>query len=181
MISLRSGVTKKILRYFYLHDQEELYVNELVRKLGADKRNLVKKLHDLEDEGILKSQTLGNLRLYSINRAYPLYKEYEKIVRKTAGLEKEVESILRSVKGVSEAYIFGSYVQGKMDRHSDIDLLVVGSHSSLSLQRKLIQLQKEIDREINVVDMDRREYRKKLNDNDPCLTGILNKKSIRIV
>lgn len=181
MISLRSEITKKILRYLYLHKQEELYVNELVRKLDVDKRNLVKKLHDLEDEGILKSQTIGNLRLYSINCAYPLYKEYEKIVQKTVGLEKEIERILRSVNGIHEAYIFGSYAQGKMERHSDVDLLVVGSHSSLSLQKKLIQLQKEIDREINVVDMDRSEYQKKLNDHDPFLTGVLNKRPIRII
>lgn len=181
MISLRSEITKKILRYFYLHDKEDLYVNEIVRKLDVDKRNLVKKLHDLEGEGILKSKTLGNLRLYAINRAYPLYKEYEKIVQKTVGLEKEIESILRSVKGIDEAYIFGSYAQGKMERHSDVDLLVVGSHRSLSLQKKLRQLQKEIDREINVVDMDRQEYQKKLNNKDPFLTGILNKKPIRII
>ncbi len=181
MISLRSEITKRILRYFYLHDQEELYVNELVRKLDADKRNLVKKLHDLETEGILKSQTLGNLRLYSMNHAYPLYKEYEKIVRKTIGLEKEIKDILRSVEGINEAYIFGSYVQEKMEGHSDIDLLVVGSHSSLSLQRKLRPLQRKIDREINVVDMDRKEYQEKLNDKDSFLTGILNEKHIRVV
>ena len=76
MISLRSEITKKILNYFYLHKQESLYVNELVRKLNADKRNLVKKLHELEVENILKSQTRGNLKLYSINSGYSLYKEY---------------------------------------------------------------------------------------------------------
>jgi predicted transcriptional regulator with HTH domain len=43
MISLRSQVTRKILNLFFLNPHETLYVNELSRRLGLDKRNLVKK------------------------------------------------------------------------------------------------------------------------------------------
>ena len=70
MISLRSEITKKLLNYFFLNPQESLYVNELSRKLALDKRNLVKKLKELENETILKSEKRGNLRFYSINRDY---------------------------------------------------------------------------------------------------------------
>ena len=83
MISLRSEITKKLLNYFFLNPHESLYVNELVKKLHLDKRNLVKKIKELEKEGVLKSQTRGNLRLYSVNQDYPLYDEYRKIVIKT--------------------------------------------------------------------------------------------------
>ncbi len=181
MISLRSEITKNILNYFYLHDDEELYVNELVRKFSVDKRNLIKKLHELEAEGILKSRAQANLKFYSINRKYPLYKEYEKIILKTVGLEKKIRDILITVKGITGGYIFGSYPEGKMETHSDIDLLVIGHHSSLALQKKITQLQKETDREINVVNMDKKEYQKRINNNDPFLTGILNKKHIKII
>ena len=56
MISLRSEITKKLLNYFFINPQESLYVNELSSKLQLDKRNLVKKLKELEEVGILKSQ-----------------------------------------------------------------------------------------------------------------------------
>lgn len=181
MISLRSKITREILNYFYLHSQEELYVNELVRKFNADKRNLVKKLHELEAEGILKSRSRANIKLYSINRDYPLYKEYERIILKTVGLEKRVRDLLASVSGIEEGYIFGSYAEGKMEAHSDIDLLIVGEHSGLSLQRKLAQLQREMDREINVVNMNKSEYRKRLKHKDPFLTEIFKKKHIKII
>lgn len=91
MISLKSEITKKLLNYFFINPQENLYVNELLRKFSLDKRNLVKKLRELEKEGILKSQIRGNLKLYSINKSYPLYKEYEKIVLKTVGLEDRMK------------------------------------------------------------------------------------------
>jgi len=75
MIPLRSEITRKLLDYFFINPHENLYVNELTRKLNLDKRNLVKKIRQLENEGILKSQSRGNLKLYSINTDYSLYKE----------------------------------------------------------------------------------------------------------
>ena len=60
MISLKSDITRKILSYFYLNPHEELYVNELARNLHLDKRNLVKKVRELESEGILKHHERGN-------------------------------------------------------------------------------------------------------------------------
>ena len=59
-------LTQKILNYFFINPQENLYVNELSRKLQLDKRNLVKKLKELETEGILNSKTRGTLKFYSI-------------------------------------------------------------------------------------------------------------------
>ena len=44
MISLKSELTKTLLNYFFINPHEELYINELSRKLNLDKRNLVKKL-----------------------------------------------------------------------------------------------------------------------------------------
>jgi len=72
MISLKSEITQKVLNYFFLNPQENLYVNELARKLSLDKRNLVKKIRELEKEGLLISQQRGNLKLYSININFPL-------------------------------------------------------------------------------------------------------------
>ena len=181
MISLRSEIAKKILNYFFINPRENLYVNELLRKLSLDKRNLVKKLRELEKEGILKSQTRGNLRLYSINKSYPLYKEYEKIVLKTVGLEDKLKKIIREIPGINEAYIYGSYAKNKMDTHSDIDLLVVGSHKIILLQSRLNKLQKEIEREINIVNMDQREFKKRIQKKDAFILGILKDKNIKII
>lgn len=181
MISLRSGITKKLLNYLFINPQESLYVNELSRKLNLDKRNLVKKIKELEKEGILKSQDRGNLKLYSINKGYSLYNEYKRIVMKTIGLEASLRKIFHDTKGVKETYIYGSYAKDKMDAHSDIDLLVIGNHNSILLQKKLNKLQQETDREINVVNMDGSEFKKRIKNNDSFILDILKKKHIRII
>lgn len=181
MISLRSQITRKILNLFFLNPHETLYVNELSRKLGLDKRNLVKKLHELDHIGILKSERKGNLRLYGINPEFPLYEEYRKIVLKTIGVEEKLKQIMRETPGVQEAYIYGSYARDAMSAHSDLDLLVVGNHDIKTLQKKIILLQREINREINSVNMGEDEFRKRVDMKDPFLSGIFQQKAIRLV
>lgn len=178
MISLRSSVTKQLLNYLLLNPKEELYVNELSRKLDLDKRNLVKKLKELEKEGILTSQEKGNLKLYCIDSKYPLYQEYRKIFLKTIGLEARLKDIVSKMAGVTKAYIYGSYASGNMDTHSDIDLLVIGSQDILKLQKEISRLQKEIGREINVLNMDDSEFEKKRKNKDVFISRVLAQKHI---
>jgi predicted nucleotidyltransferase len=180
MLSLRSGVTKKLLNYFFINPHQELYTNELLRKLKLDKRNLLKKIKELESEGLLRSETKGNLKFYSINKSYPLYNEYRSIIFKTIGIEKRLAEIMRQLSGVKKAYIYGSYPQDKMAVHSDIDLLVIGSHKILELQKKLNPLQEEIDREINVVNMEERDFAARIKRKDPFITGVLKSKHIEL-
>jgi len=181
MISLGSKITNKLLNYFFINPHESLYINEMSKKLGLDKRNLVKKLKELEKEGILKGQKRGNLKLYSINEYYPLYNEYRKIILKTTGFEHELKKVIKEINGIKEAYIYGSYAKNKMDVHSDIDLLFVGSHNIIMLQRKLNALQREIDREINSVNIDEHELKKRIKNRDPFVLGILKNEHIKII
>jgi len=181
MISLRSQITQKVLNYFFLNPHESLYINELSRRLSLDKRNLVKKLRELELTGIMKSEKRGNLRLYSVDQAFPFYKEYERIVLKTIGVEQKLRQILKAVPGVKEAYIYGSYAQQKMNAHSDLDLLVIGNHKIVILQKKLTPLQNEIGREVNSVNMSEEEFWRRMEEKDPFLSGLFNKKTIKLV
>lgn len=181
MISLRSSVTKKILSYFFINPHENLYVNELSRKLNLDKRNLVKKIKQFEVEGILTREARGNLKLYSINKKYLLYDEYRKIIMATIGLQGSLKTSLQHIKGIKHVYVYGSYAKDNMDAHSDIDLLVVGDENTLSLHKAISKLQKEFGREINVVDIDESEFKKKIKQKNPFITDILKQKHIKII
>jgi predicted nucleotidyltransferase len=181
MISLRSQVARKVLGFFILNPQETLYVNELSRKLALDKRNLVKKLRELEREGILRSEKRGNLKLYGVNSEFPLYQEYRRIILKTVGVEERLREIMRETPGIKEAYIYGSYAQDAMSAHSDLDLLVVGDHEIKALQRKINLLQREIGREINSVNISEGDFKKRIEMSDPFIAGILRGKTVRLV
>jgi predicted nucleotidyltransferase len=180
MISLKGKETKAVLGYLFLHEDAELYVNEMARKFSLDDGNLSRKLKQLAQEGILKCRDSANACYYSLNSDYPLLKEYKGIVLKTIGLEQKLRDALSRVKGVEQAYIFGSYAKGTMDPASDIDLLVVGDHDTLALQRAVAAIQKEMDRELNVISMGSGEYKKKLKQ-DPFLKSLADKKKVKLV
>ncbi len=156
-----------------------MYLNEMARKFDVDRANLSRKLSEWERQGILSKRKKGNLSLYKINKKYPMLKEMKKIVQKSFGLEKELEQILKKDKQVKQAFIFGSYAKDQLTMESDIDLLIVGSHVSLNLEREILKLQKKIDREINTIDLTEAEFAEKKNDD--FIRNILSNKNIKLI
>ena len=86
----KSSISQTLLRHFFTHPEAQLYINEISKTLNLDKRNLVKKLKEFETAGLLKKQTRGNLKLYSINAQYPLYNEYRRILLAAATAGEKV-------------------------------------------------------------------------------------------
>ena len=179
MIALNSKLVQKLLDLFFSHEDERFYANEIVRRLGVDKRNLAKKLKEFETEGLFVTESIGNMKFYSLNKDFPLYEEYKKIVLRTVGLERKLGDALRKVKGIDEAYIYGSYASGRTDATSDIDLLVVGNHDGIKLQERIARLQREYDREINLVDMSGEEFQRRRND--PFIVTVMKGEKIKII
>jgi predicted nucleotidyltransferase len=142
--------------------------------------NLDRKLKELEKEGVLNSDLRGKERYYSLNPSFPFLKEYRKIILKTVGLEHLLKEALREVKGVRQAYIFGSYAKNKMDSVSDIDILAIGNQNTLALQKKISEIQKSVGREINVIQISPAEYEKKKRT-DPFIKTVQRNRKIQIL
>jgi predicted nucleotidyltransferase len=181
MIIPRSKVSKKILGYFILNPQRRHYINELAGILNLDPKNTYRALMELEKGGILVSEFIGKSRFFKLNKKYPLLSNYKKIFLSTAGIEYQLKNICQSLAGAKEAYIFGSYAKGDMDASSDVDVLVVGEHSSVELQRQLSKIQKETGREINAVSFSLKEFQDKKRKGDPFIKSILNTKHIKLL
>ncbi len=180
MLSLNSKITKSILGFFFLHEHESLYINELVRLLKVDKRNLVKKLKELEGEGLFINKPTGNLKYYSLNKKYPLYNEYKKLVTKTIGFEYQLKNILIDIPHIKKAYIYGSYAKDRMDASSDIDIIVIGDHDIKTLQNRISSLQKTITRDINAINISEKEFKQKVKNKNLFIYNIMNNKKIKV-
>ena len=180
MISLRSKITKELLRFFFLNKNESFYINQLAKTLQLDRGNLIKKLKELEAQGLFQSEFRGHQKYYSLDKKGLFYKEYESIVRKTVGIEKELGASLKKIRGVQKAWIFGSCARNQMDAFSDIDLLVVGSHDTTKLYAQLAIFQKKYGRTMNTVNMSPKEFDKKTGSEDPFLKDIFKNKIVQI-
>ncbi|MCG2809185.1 MAG: nucleotidyltransferase domain-containing protein [Candidatus Portnoybacteria bacterium] len=179
MINFKSKIAQRVLGYFLVNLQADMYLNEMVRKFTVDRGNLVKKLAEWEKEGILIKRKRGNLSIYKINQRYPFLSEVRSIFKKSFGIEKILREKLKCIKGIKFAIIFGSYAKDKLSAESDIDLLLVGSHDSIDATKEIIKLQKQFDREINVIDMSLEEFEEK--QNEEFLKNIFSEKHIKLI
>jgi len=179
MINFNSKITQKVLPYFFLNQEKEMYLNEIARKFAVDRANLSRKLSEWTAQGILQKNKMGNLSMYKINKKYPMFSEMKKMIEKSFGLERKLRQSLEKIKGLKSAYIFGSYAQDVLSAESDIDLLLVGSHDFLGVQKEIIKLQKFFDREINVIDMTEEELNKKKKSE--LIKNIFANKNIKLI
>lgn len=181
MISIRSKVAIKLLDYFFLNPDAKAYINELARILDLDPKNTETKLKEFEKDGIFKSEFRGKERYFYLAKNNPILKHYRQIFLKTYGIEKKLKDTLNGIIGLKEAYIFGSYATNKMDSSSDIDILVIGTHSSIELQRLIAKLQKDTGRELNVTNLHPQEFDLKKKNKDPFIAKIFKTKIIKLI
>lgn len=181
MISFRSKITQKLLNYFFLNPEQEHYVNEMARILDEDPKNVYRKLKELETTGLLKTEWSGKQCYFSLNQNCNLFNEYKKIVTTTIGLPSLIKESLKDVEGLKRAYLFGSFVSDQMDASSDIDILLVGSHSMVKAHSPLWGLQSQFQREFNIVDMSEKEFAQKTKEKDAFLNDIFSREYIKII
>jgi len=181
MISLRSKVAIKLLDYYFLNPQAQVYINELARILELDPKNTETKLKELEKEGLFRSEFRGKQRYFFLAKDNPVLEHYRQIFLRTYGIEKRLRDMIGNIRGLKEAYLFGSYASNKMDSSSDIDLLAIGTHSILELQRAIAKLQKDTGREFNVTNLSPKEFEKNKKNKDPFIKGVFRAKIIRLL
>ncbi|MDA3840062.1 MAG: nucleotidyltransferase domain-containing protein [Patescibacteria group bacterium] len=179
MINFNSKITRKVLAYFFLNEKSEMYLNEIARKFDVDRANLSRKLTEWVSLGIVVKNKKGNLSLYKINQNYPMLSEMKKIIAKSFGVEDAMKKALLKIKGLEQAFIFGSYAKGFFGPESDLDLLLVGSHDFLKTQKIISKLQKQFDREINTIDMTREEFLK--SKDRELIKNIFKGKNIKLI
>jgi predicted nucleotidyltransferase len=181
MINFNSVLTQKLLDYYFLNTRAKHYINELAKVLKTDPGNLDRKLKELEKEGLFFSQKQGNQKYFSLNPKYPFLKETKKIYEGQFGLTKMLAQIFKKLKGLEAAYIFGSYAKNKLGPESDIDILLIGKHSSLEAQKLISPLEKKFHREFNIVDMAEKEFNKRKKNKDEFLDNVFKNKMIKLI
>lgn len=177
----KSKTRSKLLRLYFTNPSARFYVRQLKEKLEVSVGNLHRELKYLEGQGILSSAKEGNLKYYSLNKSYPLYKELKSIVHKTIGLEGGIKKRLKQIKNINNAFIFGSYAKEKETAVSDIDLFVIGQPNENKLVAKINKLEKELGREINYHVYSKKDLNKKRKEENSFIKAVLNGEKIMLI
>ena len=145
----KSRIRRKIILLFVYNQDKEFYLSEIARHVKTSAGTAQRELNRLRRMDFVSFKKRGNLSLYRLNRAFSLLAEIEAIIRKTVGIEVRLGDELRKVKGVSFAFIFGSYAKGRLRSDSDIDLYVVGRPDEDDVYRAVRSVEDTVGREIN--------------------------------
>lgn len=181
MFNFRSKITVKILGYFFINPEKKRYINELAYLLEADPGNLFRKLVEMEKEGILFSETVGKQKFFGLNKKYPLLKELKAAYEAKAGFARRLKEELEKIKGIKEAFIYGSFAKGTEKGDSDIDLFITGSIDENELIDKISELEKVFGRDINYTLMTEKELKDKIKAKNSFLKNILSGKKIKLI
>lgn len=181
MISLRSELRRKLLTYFYLNRSARVYVRQLATALDVDSTNLSRELGRLEREGLLRSETEGRQRYYSINPQYTHLKAVLSLLQGTVGIVPTLRGALRRVEGIEQAYLYGSFAKNQEDAASDIDLLIIGKPDAATLALDVASLEMTLNRDVSYTVLRSQELKKKLSSGDPFFSDIWHGKRVELI
>ena len=177
----KSKIKQDLLKLYFAHPEKQYYIRELARILHRPAAYIRRELMNLEKIGLFTSEFVGKEKFFKLNMNFLFYKEVKNIVNKTIGIEGRIKQILENGKNIEAAYIFGSYAKDKLTPESDIDLLIIGQKNNVDIHNKIYGLQTEFDREINIIDIDGKEFAKRKKKKDEFLGEIFSNKIIKLV
>jgi predicted nucleotidyltransferase len=172
-ILFRSKTRQKILSRFFAAEGSRFYINEMARLVNTTQGTCRRELNKLVDVGVLTTKKEGNLLYYQVNKQTPLYREFSAIIQKTIGIEAKLKSSLQGFKGISHAFIFGSYAKREFKPESDIDVVIIGMIGEDSLIKVFKDIERAIGREINYHIYTEKEFKNKLRT-DSFIKNIIN-------
>lgn len=155
---------------------------ELAQGLGgANRDSLYRALHRAEALGLVRRQHLGRTGGYEIASDSPIYPDLKGLLTKLLGLGPRLREALEGMKGIEQAFIYGSYASGRDSADSDVDLFVIGSLSGLELSVALRSAVADYRREINVTAYSREEVEARLAAQDPFIQDVWAKPKVMLI
>ena len=177
----KSKTRKAILELYFNRQGKKYYLRELEKIIHFPVQNIRRELIKLEKTSIFKREKSGNQVYYLLNTKSPIFNDFKNIIEKTIGIENQIRVELSDLKGISKAFIFGSFADGTLDALSDIDIMIVGDINEDDLIGKISTLENRFEREINYHIFSDKEFTKRKQEKDSFVSRILSKPTIFLV
>jgi len=177
----KSKLRREILQLYFSHPEKEYYLRELERLFKKPVAYIRRELLNLEKSGLFISKFKGKQRYFLLNKNYPLYNEIKKIVFKTIGSEGNLRELLKNIKNIKIAFIFGSFAKEQEDTYSDIDLMIIGNPNEDKLISAISKLEDKLKREINYHIYTPQDIKKQISREDTFIKNVLVEPKIFLI
>lgn len=135
--------------------QDELSIHDLAERANVAQGTASREVARLAEHGVVVTRKLGRNTLVRANWSLSWAADLRSILLQTLGVLGQLADALRTVGGIEEALIFGSWASryegepGPPPR--DVDLLVVGDADLRAVRRACQPIQEALRVEINPV------------------------------
>ncbi|OGO18907.1 MAG: hypothetical protein A2Z14_11180 [Chloroflexi bacterium RBG_16_48_8] len=176
-----SRVRVRLMKLFILHPDGHYHARELSRQVDANYSAIWKELKNLEQVGLLISETMMNRKVYRLNSAFPILPELRSILLKTVGAGDRIRQALGDLEGIEAAFIYGSFAGGEPDMHSDLDLMIIGEIDLSELSSSIAAMEEHLARPINYIIYSQEEWKSKVEERDPLILNVLKGDKIMLI
>lgn len=174
----KSKTRTAILELFFNDPEQEYYLRQIEKLIGYSVGNIRREMISLEESGLFAHRMLGKIKLYRLNKDYPIYNELKNIIRKTISIVGKLRDIMYKHKKIIFAFIYGSFAKEKEISSSDIDIIIIGSIASKAISSELFEYESHIIREINSTTYTEREFLDKLRKRNHFISTIIKEPKI---
>ena len=160
----------KIMQYFFDNPYETIHLRELSRKAKISIFSAKKIADELVKQKILIEKKQGNQRLFQANIENQFFKQIKKAYSIKKIIETNIiEYLEEKIPAISSITLYGSTAQGKDDKKSDIDLLIIGQKTKIDISN----YEKKLNKEINLLVMRWSEWRTHAKQDKPFYREIV--------
>lgn len=180
-----SKTRAKLLELFFTNTSKSYYVREITRVIEEQINSVRRELINLENIGIVKSDTYDNKVYYSANMKSPYAHAFQEIfsphhVAGSANGGVEVHRVLRRMGNWEEMIrpvekqLKALIVINRFPGQDGLDMLIVGDDSAKKLSRWAEVVEKRQGRPMNYVIMSRDDYLYRRSVRDKFLAEVLD-------
>jgi predicted nucleotidyltransferase len=180
MLDLRSKARQRLLAYYFTNPAARHHLRDLADRLSIDPSNLSRELRRLERDGLFRSEVSGRQKYFQLNREYPLFREVRSIIAKTIGAAPLIARSVKTIDGIEEAYLYGSFARNQQDAASDIDVLVIGKPNGETLAEVMGKLERQLGRDVNYTVLSRAEFESRRARKDAFLENFWHNKRVSL-
>ena len=151
---LRSRAQGDIIAWIMLHPEQEASLTEIAQATKTSSPTVMREVDRLAAAGLVHETRRGNQRLVRADTDNPVFEPLSALMAVTFGPVPVLRSLLESIDGVREAYIYGSWA-ARYDQQpgavpGDIDVLVIGSSDLDELDEVAATAGQRLGREVSI-------------------------------
>jgi DNA-binding transcriptional ArsR family regulator len=153
---ITSKVRARILMRLFLNPDQNAYLRELAKEFDVSPSQVKEELDNLSEAGLLSKEKDGRQINYSANPTHSLFPELSSMVKKAMGMDRVLDSIVKRLGNLKQAFVIDDYAEGKDS--GLIDLVLIGEIDRDNLEDLVAKTERYIRRKIRTLVMTERDF-----------------------